>query len=141
MPPPPEKVLSWPLIGEKVHGFWVLATENLKAAMATARSQVKRVLTFVGSRIAGAAFTVILSLVTVAPIVFAFWCLLVSVSDGVLKPLFLGRGVAIPMPVILLGAIGGMLLSGIIGLFVGAVVLSIGYSLFQAWMHAGPAEP
>lgn len=58
-----------------------------------------------------------------------------------LKPLFLGRGVAIPMPVILLGAIGGMLLSGIIGLFVGAVVLSIGYSLFQAWMQSASAEP
>jgi predicted PurR-regulated permease PerM len=39
------------------------------------------------------------------------------------------------MPVILIGAIGGMLLSGIIGLFVGAVVLAIGYKLFMAWMN------
>jgi predicted PurR-regulated permease PerM len=40
----------------------------------------------------------------------------------------------IPMLVILLGAIGGMILSGIIGLFVGAVVLAVGYSLFMAWV-------
>jgi predicted PurR-regulated permease PerM len=43
------------------------------------------------------------------------------------------------MPVVLLGAIGGMLLSGIIGLFVGAVVLGLGYSLFQEWMKSDPA--
>ena len=40
-----------------------------------------------------------------------------------------------PMPVILIGAIGGLMLHGIIGLFVGAVVLAIGYELFKAWME------
>ena len=38
------------------------------------------------------------------------------------------------MLVILLGAIGGMLMSGILGLFVGAVVLALGYKLFEAWL-------
>lgn len=66
--------------------------------------------------------------------IFMVYSLLVSVSDAFLKPLFLGRGMDIPMLVILLGAIGGMILSGIIGLFVGAVVLAVGYSLFVAWL-------
>ena len=71
---------------------------------------------------------------TVPAVIFMIWSLIVSVSDGFLKPLFLGRGMEIPMLVILLGAIGGMILSGIIGLFVGAVVLAVGYSLFVAWL-------
>lgn len=66
--------------------------------------------------------------------VFAVWSMAVSFADMVLKPLMLGRGVEAPMPVILLGAIGGMLHSGIIGLFVGAVVLALGYKLFMAWL-------
>jgi len=65
---------------------------------------------------------------------FLIWSILVSSSDMVLKPLMLGRGVEAPMLVILLGAIGGMITSGIVGLFVGAVVLALGYILFQAWV-------
>ncbi|MGR8921571.1 MAG: AI-2E family transporter [Gammaproteobacteria bacterium] len=73
------------------------------------------------------------------PIAVAFlvWSVAVSFSDAVLKPLLLGRGVEAPMLVILLGAIGGMILSGIIGLFVGAVVLAVGYKLLEAWLDAG----
>jgi predicted PurR-regulated permease PerM len=71
---------------------------------------------------------------TLPAVVFMVWSMLVSVSDGFLKPLFLGRGMDTPMLVILLGAIGGMMLSGIIGLFVGAVVLAVGYSLLIAWL-------
>ena len=71
--------------------------------------------------------------------VFLIWSLLVSSSDAVLKPMLLGRGVDAPMLVILLGAIGGLLLSGIIGLFLGAVVLTLGYKLFMAWLS--PPQP
>jgi predicted PurR-regulated permease PerM len=71
---------------------------------------------------------------TVPAVLFMIWSLIVSASDAFLKPLFLGRGMDIPMLVILLGAIGGMILSGIIGLFVGAVVLAVGYTLFVAWL-------
>jgi predicted PurR-regulated permease PerM len=77
---------------------------------------------------------------TVPAVLFMIWSLLVGLSDNILKPLLLGRGLDIPMLVILLGAIGGMLLSGIIGLFVGAVVLALGYRLFIAWLAQG-AEP
>ncbi len=73
---------------------------------------------------------------TTVAIVFAVWSLIVSFADMFLKPLLLGRGVEAPMPVILLGAIGGMLMSGIIGLFIGAVVLAVGYKLFMAWLDA-----
>ena len=75
---------------------------------------------------------------TLVAIVFAVWSVLVSFSDAFLKPLLLGRGVEAPMLVILLGAIGGMLHSGIVGLFLGAVILALGYRLFLAWMDAGP---
>jgi predicted PurR-regulated permease PerM len=72
---------------------------------------------------------------TAIAIVFLIWSLIVSISDTFLKPMFLGRGLSIPMPVILLGAIGGLILYGIIGLFIGAVALSIGYELYGAWME------
>lgn len=61
-------------------------------------------------------------------------------SDNVLKPMLLGRGVDVPMPVVLLGALGGMMGAGIVGLFVGAVVLSVGYELFMGWVDAAPPE-
>ncbi len=67
--------------------------------------------------------------------IFAIFAFIVSISDAFLKPMFLGRGMEIPMLVILLGAIGGAILSGIIGLFVGAVVLALGYEILKAWME------
>ena len=75
---------------------------------------------------------------TLPAVVFSIWCVVVGVGDTFLKPLFLGRGVKIPMPVILLGALGGMLWAGIIGLFVGAVVLALSYKLFLAWLDDEP---
>ena len=69
-----------------------------------------------------------------AEIVFAIYMLLVGASDGVLKPILMGRGVDIPMLVILIGAIGGMMLMGMIGLFIGAVIFALAYKLFGLWM-------
>jgi predicted PurR-regulated permease PerM len=77
---------------------------------------------------------------TIVATVFAIWSLAVSFGDMVLKPLMLGRGVEAPMLVILLGAIGGMIMSGIIGLFIGAVVLALGYKLLEAWILLGEAD-
>jgi predicted PurR-regulated permease PerM len=54
--------------------------------------------------------------------------------DNVLKPILFGRGVKVPMLVIFMGAIGGMLTMGIIGLFLGAVALALGFELFVAWL-------
>jgi predicted PurR-regulated permease PerM len=80
---------------------------------------------------------------TTPAVIFAIYCVIVSGSDGFLKPMFLGRGMSTPMLVILLGAIGGMILSGIIGLFVGAIILALGYELFMKWLNEGQeaAEP
>ncbi len=72
---------------------------------------------------------------TTSATIFAIYAILVGLSDNVLKPILLGRGVDIPMLVILLGAIGGMILSGILGLFVGSVGLALAYKLFTVWME------
>ena len=69
---------------------------------------------------------------TTPAVIFTIWALLVGLSDNILKPMLLGRGVDVPMLAILLGAIGGMMMSGIIGLFVGAVVLTLSYKVFTA---------
>jgi predicted PurR-regulated permease PerM len=61
--------------------------------------------------------------------------------DNVLKPLLLGRGVDAPMPVILLGALGGLASTGIMGMFVGAVLLALGYQLFMGWVATNPDLP
>ena len=248
IPPPSEKVSSWPLVGERLYNSWSLASSNLESAIATYSSQLKAISKWLLSIVAGAGAGIlqfIISIIiagvllpnaegggravriiacrlmgeaggeefalisgatirsvaqgvlgvaliqatlaaiglyaigvpyaglwtllvlllavvqlppllvlapiivyvfsiadTVPAVVFMIWSLLVSVSDAFLKPLFLGRGVDIPMLVILLGAIGGMILSGIIGLFVGAVVLAVGYRLFMTWLNEGnqPAE-
>ncbi|MNE94027.1 putative inner membrane protein [compost metagenome] len=71
-------------------------------------------------------------------IVFTIWTVVAGLSDNVLKPLMLGRGVKVPMPVILIGALGGMLTSGILGLFVGPVVLALGFELFMTWVRERP---
>jgi predicted PurR-regulated permease PerM len=69
-----------------------------------------------------------------AEIVFTIYMLIVGASDGVLKPMLMGRGVDIPMLVILIGAIGGMILMGMVGLFLGAVVFALAYKLFGLWI-------
>ncbi len=72
---------------------------------------------------------------TTTAVIFTVWSLVAGASDNVLKPMLMGRGVDIPMPVILIGAIGGMVSAGIIGLFAGAVLLSIWYKLFVLWLN------
>lgn len=72
---------------------------------------------------------------------FAIYAVIVSLADNVLKPMLLGRGVDLPMLVILLGAIGGAIGGGVIGLFVGAVVLGLTYVILTDWAgHAHLVE-
>jgi predicted PurR-regulated permease PerM len=63
------------------------------------------------------------------------YAILISPLDNILKPLLLGRGVRVPMVVVFIGAIGGFIHAGIIGLFVGAVIFTLGYGLFMAWLY------
>jgi predicted PurR-regulated permease PerM len=72
---------------------------------------------------------------TTSNIVYTIYLLVAGLADNVLKPLLLGRGVEAPMPVILLGALGGMVSGGIIGMFVGAVLLAVGYQVFMEWVN------
>src|SRR4029077_11043222 len=78
---------------------------------------------------------------TVEAIVYTVLIFVSGMADNVLKPLMLGRGVDAPMPIILLGALGGMAAAGILGLFVGATLLALGYQIFMGWVAArGEAE-
>lgn len=67
--------------------------------------------------------------------IFTIWMVLVGVSDNILKPILLGKGAPAPMLVVFLGAIGGFMFSGFIGLFTGAIVLTLGYKLMISWME------
>jgi predicted PurR-regulated permease PerM len=83
-------------------------------------------------------FSVFATATTAKAIIFMVWCIIVGLMDNILKPILLGRGAAVPMSVVFLGAIGGFVAMGIIGLFVGAIVLSVGYRLFLAWLSNSP---
>lgn len=72
---------------------------------------------------------------TVATI-FAIYSVFAGAIDGILKPLILARGAGAPMPVILLGALGGLATEGVIGLFLGAVTLALVYRLIVAWVYS-----
>jgi predicted PurR-regulated permease PerM len=239
LPPPPEGVQSWPLIGEKVYQVWSQATTNLGAALSQFESEIRavggwllstsagtgiaflqflisiiiagvllasghaaqRAAVAISIRLAGvhgrdyvdmaaatvrsvcvgilgvaliqaalisvgflavglphaglwAALCLFLAILQLPPalvvlptifyiastestlivVVYSAWELVASMSDSVLKPILLARGVAVPMLVIFLGSIGGFMSFGFIGLFIGAVVLSLGYELFMAWL-------
>jgi predicted PurR-regulated permease PerM len=74
---------------------------------------------------------------TTRAVIFLVWCIIVGVMDNVLKPILLGRGAKVPMGVIFIGVLGGFIvMNSIIGLFVGAIVLSVGYKLFMAWLDS-----
>jgi predicted PurR-regulated permease PerM len=77
---------------------------------------------------------------TAVAVMYAVYTLVAGMADNILKPLVLGRGVDAPMPVILLGALGGMATGGIIGLFLGSVMLALGYQLFMAWVYRETEE-
>lgn len=240
IPPPPESVSHWPIIGEKLAAFWQLASSNLQEALARVQPQIKDVsrwllgaaagaglgllkflasiiiagvllpggassagsadrvfrrlagvrgsefrqlatstvrsvargilgvaliqatlagigLVVVGVPAAGLLTVVILMLCIVqlgpglimipaaiwlfaagdsqlTAILFAIYTVPVILIDNLLKPMLLGRGVAVPMLVIFLGAIGGFISMGIIGLFVGSIVLVVGYTLMEQWL-------
>ncbi len=72
---------------------------------------------------------------TLTAVLLTIWLVMVTIVDGPLKAILLGRGAAVPMLVIFLGSIGGFISMGFLGLFIGAVVLSLAYKLFEAWLN------
>ncbi len=77
---------------------------------------------------------------TLVAVMFAIWAILVGLSDNVLKPWLMGRGSSTPMLILFMGSLGGFMAGGILGLFVGAVILSLGYTVFMAWIDEASVE-
>jgi predicted PurR-regulated permease PerM len=240
IPPPTEKVKTWPIIGEKLYDFWTNASENIEQLIVKYKDQLIDIGKKVGSGIlsaAGGVVQIMISLfiagvllsiggtgesirkffrkvsgdrgddfadlvlktvgsvvkgilgeslvmallngtvfllagvpfagiwtllafvfavlqlpvlfVTVPIVIYLFavkailpailWTIalvLVALSDNVLTPLMLGKGAPVPMVVIFIGVIGGFVFSGFIGLFTGAIVMSLGYTLFVEWINS-----
>ncbi|WP_457675527.1 AI-2E family transporter [Thiolapillus sp.] len=239
IPPPPEKVAGWPVIGKKLHTFWTNASENPKETLKEIEPQLKVVgkwlisaaagtglgilmfifsiviagiflataagghraavaifdrltagrgeeltelskstvrsvvngilgiaiiqtllagLGFLAMDIPGAGALALVCLVlavvqidiliiliplsiyafsfagTGAAVMFLLWNIAVGLMNNILKPILLARGVKAPMAVIFVGAIGGLIAHGLVGLFVGAVVLVLAYTLFMLWL-------
>ena len=242
IPPPPDSVAAWPLVGKRIHETWSLAHDNLPALVQSLQPKIGELaragLAFVGSiagalllflgsfilagifmafgesgeracqaifgRVAGrergeeftqlsaatiravaqgvvgvaliqailvglclivagvpwagvlAAIVLVLGIAQVPavivtlPAIVYVWTrgnhgnieaiiytallLIAGLADNVLKPLMLGRGVDVPMPVILVGALGGMAAAGILGMFVGATLLALAYQVFKGWV-------
>lgn len=67
---------------------------------------------------------------------FAAWMVVVVLTDNFLTPILMGRTSPVPMLVLLVGSMGGFITMGFLGLFIGAVILSIGYKLFDEWLNS-----
>jgi len=111
------------LMGVPLAGVWALGIMFLTIIQVPALLIIAPIIVYVFSQGTGTP-----------EVVFTVYMLIVGASDGVLKPLLMGRGVDIPMLVILIGAIGGMILMGMIGLFIGAVIFALAYKLFGLWL-------
>jgi predicted PurR-regulated permease PerM len=68
-------------------------------------------------------------------LLFTIWMIPATLIDNFLKPILMARGLPIPMLVIFIGVFGGTLTHGIIGLFIGPVILALGYELIRAWIN------
>jgi predicted PurR-regulated permease PerM len=242
IPAPSESVKGWPIVGERLHQLWSLATINMKMAMAETLPMLKplggtllgisqsalygllelivsiaiagflftrgpqmvgalsafldRVLrhrgrelvqlagatirnvsrgvvgvAFLQAILAGAGFVaagipapgvlafvaLLLGIVQIGPtillvpivvwswttleltqaIVFTAYMVLVGLMDNILRPVLMARGLATPMPVIIVGVIGGAIAYGIVGLFFGPIVLSVAWVVLVAWVQGG----
>lgn len=70
--------------------------------------------------------------------VLLVWSCVVGTMDNFIRPLLIRMGADLPMILILSGVIGGLVAFGMIGLFIGPVVLAVSWRLFDAWMHEVP---
>lgn len=118
--------LGWLAIGVPAAGLWALLALVMCVVQIGILPITVAILVYVFFQVGAFTF-----------LAFLVWSLFVYSLEHILKPILLGRGVDVPMAVIFVGAIGGFLSAGIIGLFVGSVVLVLGYKLFLAWLHGG----
>jgi predicted PurR-regulated permease PerM len=73
-------------------------------------------------------------------VLFILYMVPVALLDNILRPFVMAKGLTTPMPVILVGVLGGTLAHGILGLFIGPVVLSISWQLLMVWWTDGKTE-
>jgi predicted PurR-regulated permease PerM len=73
--------------------------------------------------------------------VLLVWSLAASLLDNVLRPMLVRRSADLPMLLIFVGVIGGLIAFGLIGIFVGPVVLAVAYTLLLTWMNRAPVAP
>jgi predicted PurR-regulated permease PerM len=119
--------LGWLAAGVPAAGLWALLALLLSTVQIGIFPVVIPILIYVFVTASTGTFIALL-----------LWSVVVGALDNILKPILLGRGIEVPMTVIFVGAIGGFLSSGIIGLFVGSVVLVLGFKLLVAWLHDHP---
>lgn len=121
-------------------GFFVIGTPGagLLALVVMLLGIVQVPAVLVGLPVIVFAFS---TLPTTWAIVFTIWTIIAGMSDAVLKPLLLGRGLEVPMPVILIGVIGGLVVAGLVGMFIGPVLLAIAYILFIDWVRPPEVLP
>lgn len=77
---------------------------------------------------------------TVAAWAFLVWAVLIMLADNLVRPFLIKRGADLPLILIFAGVIGGLLAFGVIGIFVGPVVLAVTYTLLVAWTAAQGAR-
>lgn len=71
--------------------------------------------------------------------IFLVWNVSAGLSDNVLRLPMIGRGLEVPLPIILFGVIGSMIVEDLLGLFVGPVLLADSYTLLLEWLEQHPA--
>ncbi|MDA1100596.1 MAG: AI-2E family transporter [Proteobacteria bacterium] len=245
IPPPPDGIADWPLIGQQLNAFWELASNNLQAALGEVKPQVAAVvksmlrasagmglaiLQFAASiivagllfgpgealvatlralecRIVGrrnshfvdltsvtvqnvaqgvigvallqailasigylavdfpfgaalSALVLLLSILNLGPtlpvflsiiygwsimdtlpaIIFTIYMIPVGLLDNFMRPIIVARGLPVPIAVMFIGVAGGALTGGLLGLFIGPIVLAVGYQLFSAWIAVSDAD-
>jgi predicted PurR-regulated permease PerM len=72
---------------------------------------------------------------TVTAWCFIFWSLTILLTDNIVRPFLIKRGANLPLLLIFSGVLGGLFAFGIIGVFIGPVVLAVSYTLLQAWVE------
>jgi hypothetical protein len=72
---------------------------------------------------------------TMTALIFTAYMVPVNLLDNILRPIVMGRGLATPMPVIFIGVVGGALVHGLIGLFIGPIVLAVAWELLRVWIR------
>lgn len=68
------------------------------------------------------------------------WTIIVGTIDNFIRPLLIKRGANLPLLLIFAGVIGGLIAFGVVGLFIGPVMLAVTYTLLEAWVMRGKAE-